>query len=77
MSTQKNTTPKRFLRSIFATQDKEITCPVCLDLLDVYVDKEITGADAAQLLPYVEQHLNCCNQCDELYAGLRLVLRDA
>jgi len=47
---------------------------MCLDLLDVYVDREIAGKDAATLLPYVRQHLDCCNQCVELYEGLRLIV---
>lgn len=65
--------PRRIFQSIFATQAEEISCPLCRDLLDIYVDREITSADAAHLLPYVQQHLNCCNQCYELYEGLRLV----
>jgi hypothetical protein len=63
--------PGRLFRSIFTTQEDEITCPLCRDLLDVYVDREISGEDAAKLLPYVHQHLDCCNQCVELYEGLR------
>lgn len=65
--------PQRLLRSIFATQEKEITCLTCVELLDIYVDTEISGTDAAALLPYVHQHLNCCYQCYELYEGLRQI----
>lgn len=67
------TDPQRLFRSIFATQEEEITCPVCFELLDSYVDSEISGADAAALLPQVRQHLDCCYQCYELYEGLRQI----
>lgn len=65
--------PQRLFRSIFATQEEEITCPLCFELLDSYVDAEICGADAAALLPQVRQHLDCCSQCYELYEGLRQI----
>lgn len=64
-------TAGRLLASVFSTQDEEITCPRCRELLDIYVDTEISGADAAELLPYVHQHLTCCPQCFDLYDGLR------
>ena len=64
---------QRLFRSIFGTREEEITCAVCFELLDVYVDTEFTGADAAALLPYVHQHLDCCHQCYELYEGLRQI----
>lgn len=63
--------PRRLFRSIFSTQQEEITCPMCLDLLDIYVDAEITGADAVALMPHVRWHLDCCHRCRELYVGLR------
>ena len=65
--------PQRLFRSIFGTQEEEITCAVCLELLDVYADTEISGADATALLPHVHQHLDCCPQCYELYEGLRQI----
>ncbi len=65
--------PQRLFRSIFGAQEEEITCPVCFELLDVYVDTEISGADAAALLPYVHQHLDCCHQCYSLYEGLQQI----
>lgn len=64
---------QRLFRSIFGTQEEEITCAVCFELLDVYADTEISGADATALLPYVHQHLDCCRQCYELYEGLRQI----
>lgn len=64
---------QRLFRSIFGTQDEEITCAVCFELLDVYVDTEISKADAAALLPQVQQHLDCCHQCRELYEGLKQI----
>ncbi len=66
-------TAQHLFRSIFSTQDEEITCPVCFELLDVYVDTEITGADAAALLSCVHQHLDCCHQCYSLYEGLQQI----
>jgi len=63
----------RLFRAIFGTQEEEITCAMCFELLDAYVDTEFTGADAAALLPYVHQHLDCCPQCYELYEGLQQI----
>lgn len=65
--------PQGLFRSIFGTQEEEITCAICFELLDIYVDTEISGADAATLLPYVHQHLGCCAQCIKLYDGLKQI----
>jgi predicted anti-sigma-YlaC factor YlaD len=35
-----------------------------------YVDLELSGQEAAQLLPHVAQHLGQCPECNEVYQAL-------
>lgn len=65
---------KRFdawLRNIYVTQDVEISCTECFDLVSQFVELEISGRDAAAELPQVKQHLSQCRACREEYETLR------
>ncbi len=65
---------KRFanlIQRIFHTQDEEISCSECFDLVSGYVEMEMSGKDASQSLPQVNQHLGQCPACREEYETLR------
>ena len=65
---------KRFenwLKNIQETQDEEISCTECFDLVSRFVELEATGQDAAAKLPQVKQHLRQCRACREEYEALR------
>ena len=49
----------------------EVTCEECFELLDEYVDLELTGEDADARLPGMRAHLEGCPACHEDHASLR------
>jgi hypothetical protein len=49
----------------------EVTCETCFELLDEYVELELTGADADAHLPGMREHLDGCPACEEDHASLR------
>ena len=62
--------PRRFdvwLRNISATQDEEISCTECFDLVSHFVELETSGGDVATELPQVKQHLDQCRACRDEY----------
>ena len=62
---------ERWLRNIYATQDQEISCTECFDLMSGFVELEVSGQDAAARMPQVRQHLNQCQACRDEYEALR------
>ncbi len=62
---------ERWLRNIFETQDEEISCTECFDLVSRFVELEASGQDAAAKMPQVKQHLNQCPACRNEYETLR------
>jgi hypothetical protein len=62
---------ERWLRNIYATQDQEISCTECFDLVSGFVELEVSGQDAAAKMPQVKQHLNQCQACQDEYEALR------
>ena len=61
---------KRWIHNIFTTQDEEIACDQACEALSHYVEMEISGEDAASLLPDVSDHLEQCPECAESYEAL-------
>ncbi len=49
----------------------EVTCEVCLDLLDRYVDAEVLGHDADAAVPGMRAHLAGCPACAEDHESLK------
>jgi hypothetical protein len=62
---------ERWLRNIYETQDEEISCTECFDLVSRFVELEASGQDAAAQMPQVKQHLNQCPACRDEYETLR------
>ena len=71
------TTPDfdRFLRHIWLTEDEEISCTECFDLVPQYVDLELAGQAPATTLLRLKQHLDQCGVCREEYQTLRDLAR--
>jgi aspartyl/asparaginyl-tRNA synthetase len=66
---------RRLLRDIAATDDEEISCTECFDLVPGYVDLEIAGTGGERTLPRLQQHLRQCGVCREEYEILRDLAR--
>jgi len=60
-----------WLRNIYETQDQEISCTECFDLVSRFVELETSGRDAAAELPRVKQHIEQCRACRDEYETLR------
>ena len=59
-----------WLRNIYETQDEEISCTECFDLVSRFVELETSGQDAAAELPQLKQHLEQCRACRNEYETL-------
>jgi hypothetical protein len=66
---------ERWLQNIYKTQDEEISCSECFDLVSHFVDVELSGEDAAARMPQLKQHLDQCAACHEEYETLRDLAR--
>lgn len=66
---------ERLLQQVCETEDEEISCTDCFDLVPQYVDLEIAGQTAEKKLPRLRQHLNQCGVCREEYETLRELAR--
>jgi hypothetical protein len=57
---------------MWETQDEEISCSECLDLIPQYVDLELATGEAELHMPRLKHHLDQCKAClDDA-----LILRD-
>jgi anti-sigma factor RsiW len=59
------------LRRLLGPGEPEVTCEVCFDLLDRYVDAEVLGHDAEAAVPGMRAHLAGCPACAEDHQSLR------
>lgn len=66
---------ERWLQNIHQTQDEEISCSECLDLVSRYVEVELSGENSETKLPQFKQHLNQCAACKQEYEVLRDLAR--
>lgn len=60
-----------WLKNIYATQENEISCSECFDLVSRFVELEIAGEDPAGSMPELKHHLNQCRACRDEYEALR------
>ena len=49
----------------------ELGCEQCFEQLDRYVEVELTGADADEVVPGMRAHLQGCAACEEEFLSLR------
>jgi hypothetical protein len=62
---------RRWLERIYATQEVEISCSDCFDLIAAYVERELAREAMHTQLLMVKQHLQQCQVCQEEYELLR------
>jgi predicted anti-sigma-YlaC factor YlaD len=61
---------ERLLRSLADTEDEELSCSECFDLIAAYADLEVNRQDPAATFPQLGQHLRQCGVCREEYEVL-------
>lgn len=66
---------ERLLRLVARTEDDELSCSACFDLLPPYVDLEVAGEAPDARLPLFRPHLEQCAVCREGYETLRELAR--
>ena len=60
-----------WLKNIYETNDEEISCTECFDLVSRFVELEASGQDAVLEMPQLKQHVNQCPACHAEYEALR------
>ena len=66
---------KALIGEIADTREVEIGCDECFEQVDRFVEMRLTGLDAAQAMPLVQQHLEMCGECREEFEALLAALR--
>lgn len=64
-----------WLRNIYETEEEEISCTECFDLVSRFVELEASGENAVVKMPQVKRHLNQCQACRDEYETLRELRR--
>jgi hypothetical protein len=66
---------RRLLQNIADTEDEEIGCTECFDLIAQYVDLEVAGKGGERRVHRLQQHIRECSVCREEYEILRDLVR--
>jgi hypothetical protein len=68
---------RELVERLLGPAGQEVTCEECFELLDEYVDLELSGADADKRLPGMREHLHGCPACREDHESLRTLAGDS
>ena len=63
------------VRAIAGTRPEELGCDECLERVDLFVEGELSGKNAAEAMPLVQDHLDKCGDCREEFEALLAALR--
>ncbi len=58
------------VRAAVRTREYEIGCDDCLEQVDRFVEMELSGLNAAEAMPLVQDHLDKCVDCREEFEAL-------
>ena len=64
------------LRRLLGPGAREVTCEVCFEQLDRFVDAEARGADPEAEAPGMRAHLAGCPACAEDYESLAALVAE-
>jgi hypothetical protein len=59
------------MRRLLGPAEPELLCDECFEKLDHYVELELRGAPADDVIPGMRAHLEGCRACHEDYDSLR------
>jgi hypothetical protein len=62
------------VRRLLGAAGPELTCDECFEQLDRYVELELDGAPADDLIPGMRAHLDGCAACSEEHLSLRALV---
>ena len=62
------------LGALLGSDAPEVSCDECFALLDRYVELEVAGAPADDLVPGLRAHLSGCPACAEEHESLRALV---
>jgi hypothetical protein len=65
---------KQALGRLLGPAAPEVSCEVCFEELDRYVELEVAGADADAAIPGLRAHLDGCPACREEHESLRALV---
>ena len=66
-----STDRRELIARLLGPAGPEVSCEMCFELLDEYVELELAGEDADARLPGMREHLQGCPACREDHASLR------
>jgi hypothetical protein len=64
----------QLLRGLLGPSGPELSCEQCFEHLDRYVELELEGANADELIPGMRAHLAGCRACSEEHLSLRALV---
>ncbi|MFT3894310.1 MAG: hypothetical protein QM730_21980 [Anaerolineales bacterium] len=62
---------EHLIRNIENTQENEISCSECFDLVSLFVEMELDRQEPASKIPGIKQHIDQCPACRQEYEILR------
>ena len=66
---------KALVREIAKAREVEIGCDECFEQIDRFIEMELSGLDATQAMPLVQEHLEICGECREEFGVLLMALQ--
>jgi hypothetical protein len=66
---------RMFIREIAEVREEEIGCDECFEQVDRFIEMKLSGLDAAQAMPLVQEHLEICGECREEFEALLMALQ--
>ncbi|MGB2964811.1 MAG: hypothetical protein WBB69_12580 [Anaerolineales bacterium] len=66
---------KKMMEVVKKTREYELTCGHCYDELDLFIEMELSGKNAVEVMPLVKDHLDRCGACREEYETLLEALK--
>ncbi len=61
---------QKMMGAVKMTREHELDCGQCYDEIDKFVELELSGKNAAEVMPLVQEHLDLCGACREEYQAL-------
>ena len=65
---------KQALGRLLGPADPEVSCEVCFQEIDRYVELELSGQDPDTAVPGLRAHLDGCPACREEHESLRALV---